>query len=88
MNRLLSAFAFAGLLAAPTVASANSTRTDGITCGSPVGAVCGALKTDVLFSAAESRLDLPDESPLDYLADCFIRGPLAGVRELAAAWDR
>lgn len=90
MNRLFSAFACAGLLAIPTVASADTTfvRADGVTFDSPVGAVCGALKTDIFFPVAESRLDLQDERPLDYLADCFTKGPLTGVRiELVAAWD-
>lgn len=85
MNRTPSVFArkgrrFAGAIAAilfgslVPVASASAdtwVRADGIRFDSDVGAVCGALNTDILFMPGEGTLDIHDTSPLDYLARCF-----------------
>lgn len=80
MIRALSSLAVAGALAVPSVASAeNPVVRNGIHFDSAVGAYCGALNTDIFFQPGESRLEVHDEAPLDYLAQCFTTGALGGA---------
>jgi hypothetical protein len=91
MKRLLSPLLFAGLLALPAAASAEPyhfVRMDGVRFDSQVGAVCGALSTEVEFGRGDTAIDIWQEAPLDFLANCIARGPLAGVRiDIVAASD-
>lgn len=82
MKRMLTALSAAALLALPTVAGAAGSfvRSDGAVFDSDVGAACGALHTDVLFSPWSASLDILDEPVLDYLATCMTSGPLAYAR--------
>lgn len=81
MKRILSTLFTAGLVSAPFAANAaNFVRADGTVFDSDVGAVCGALHTDVLFQPGERSVDLYDESLLQYLATCLSSGELSGAR--------
>ena len=81
MKHVIASILFAGLFAAPA-ASAETwvVRQDGVRFTNEVGAACGALDTDVFFQPGETSLEIHDEAPLDYLADCFTRGELANAQ--------
>jgi len=83
MTSTLTGLVAALSLTALTVpASASDTwfvRADGVRFNSDVGAICGALNTDILFAPDELTLDIHDESPLDFLADCLVSGELRGA---------
>lgn len=81
MKRILSTLFTAGLVSAPIAAAngASFVRADGTVFDSDVGAVYGALHTDVLFEPGERSVDLYDESVLEYLAQCLSTGELRGA---------
>lgn len=83
MNRILSSIFAAGILTTPLAianAAPSYVRADGVVFDSDVGAACGALHTDILFSPGERSVELQDEAVLDHLANCFSSGELAGYR--------
>jgi peptidoglycan-associated lipoprotein len=48
-----------------------------VSIGQNIVAACGLSKADAYFSFDSSKLNVADRSPLDEVAACFTRGPLA-----------